>query len=120
MLLSVDKMWQDNDWVIDTMGGEKNSVFLELFRREGGLRPLELNITLGGRSRQRDKDEMRHLDLRLCTTSFTLLLTSTTGHMGGTSDFDPIGCHHPLSKKKKKSDGHHSQLANLTNGENDH
>lgn len=35
MLLSVDKMWQDNDWVIDTMGGEKNSVFLELFRREG-------------------------------------------------------------------------------------
>lgn len=113
-------MWQDNDWVIDTMGGEKNSVFLELFRREGGLRPLELNITLGGRSRQRDKDEMRHLDLRLCTTSFTLLLTSTTGHTGAHLTSTPLAVTTHHQKEKKKSDGHHSQQANLTNGENDH
>lgn len=65
---------------------------------------------------------MRHPDLRLCTTSFTLLLTSTTGHMGAHLTSTPLAVttHHQKKKKKKKSDGHHSQQANFTNGENDH
>lgn len=90
MLLSVDKLWLDNGWVHDSMAGGTACSWDHLGRagQTGKRVPLELNATLGRSTllTARQKDKVRHPNLRLCratsngrreehTTSFTLLLS---------------------------------------------